>query len=72
MKTIQGKVSLNDRNKIVLVTVSIHSKVDMVLEAGTQIIRQDRYPQGAYLILMEESDIKQTLKISLLSLVVEI
>ena len=63
---------MNDRNKIILVTVSIHSKVDMVLEAGTQIIRQDHYPQGAYLILMEESDIKQTLKISLLSLVVEI
>ena len=55
-----------------LLTVSIHSKVDMVLEAGSQIIRQDQYPQGAYLILMEESDIKQTLKISLLSLVVEI
>ena len=49
MKTIQGNVSLNDLGKMVLVTVGIHSEVDMVLDAGTQIIRQDHYPQGAYL-----------------------
>ena len=48
MKTIQGNVSLNDLGKMVLVTVGIHSEVDMVLDAGTQIIRQDHYPQGAY------------------------